>query len=1036
MRCTLALTLTCLWSVVALAVPTSIKIPDISAPVLDGATQPSNGTWANVIPNALADYFTYVPYTTADAVKLGFPSTCGNLAKGDTASTEDCYTITVKSFMQPLALQGIFGGGPGLVGLDGVTPLQTKAWGYGSGGANWTLPYYDTTKAGVTVNTPVTGNAPAPFADGTLSSSGIWHFPAPTIKGTRDRPIRVQWLNELPNEAPTGLDPSVDCGPNAPNCYPYNRITTHVHGAHVSPESDGLASAWFTPDFAIVGEDFVSTRQHGPEGTYRYPMDQEASTIWYHDHAMGTTHNNTNMGMAGFFPITDSNEQSLIAANILPTGAYELGFALQDRHFDAATGNMVMPDYPIYDLNAAGCTFDVNGLPDPATCPLVPWMLSPDGTHLIPYNDPTGVTPVLGGTSATLEYFGNIPVVNGVVYGKYSVEPRVYRMRFIGGTDSRTWVMQLVRNDTSAVIPFWQIGTEQGLLNYPVERQEMDLMPGERLDVLVDFTGIPAGTRVMMKNLGNDDPWPGYFDYAAQKTAGTWLPSPTITEIMAFDVVQMPTVLGSNPPVPVTDNIIKPAATTSLRPLIAPVPAAGAAPPGGIQNTRVVSLMEITDGYGRTMPTIDSRGFKPPGVPVTEIVKLYDTEQWDIVNTTVDAHPMHLHQVAFKVIDRQALVVDPLGTVTSFTPPTDDIINQVFTPASYTVDPASTPIPPDAWDDGWKDTVATPPGYVTRVWARFDLTGEYVWHCHILSHEEHDMMRNFIVTDANFSAPEPAKLTVPPTSVTGTYTINWVGTAIPGVSYELQEATDNAFATAVTVYNGTAPTFTVIKTLNNTFYYRLRAIPPAASGFTTSLWKEADHAVTVQIPVSIAPVTLLGSFINIPYTAAFTAVNGVPPYTWTVTGLPSGLIVDPVSGIVSGTPLPDSLLPTVKSQRYPLTITATDSSLPAVSAILPANLQLKQSVPTAPTALTVMAVTPTQADLTLIDNSNNESGFTLERSTSVKFNKGLIEIQLATNQVNYSDTTVQSKTTYYYRVSANNAAGTSVFSNVVNLTTP
>jgi spore coat protein A len=752
MRFALALMLTCLWSVTALAGPTAMTIPGFSNPVLDGLTQPSNGTWDNVIPNALADYYTYVPYTTADAVKLGFPPTCGNLAKGDSTSSEDCYTITVKSFMQPLSLNGL---GPftgqGLIGLDGVTSLQTKAWGYGSGGANWTPPYLDATK-GVLPGTTVTGNAPTPFADGTLSAAGIWHFPAPTIKGTFGRPIRVQWLNELPNEAPTGLDPSVDCGPNAPNCFPYNRITTHVHGAHTTPESDGLASAWFTPNFAIVGEDFVSTRQFGPEGTYHYPMDQEASTIWYHDHAMGTTHNNTNMGMAGFFPITDANEQALIANKILPTGAYELGFALQDRHFDAATGNMVMPDFPIYDLNACGGAVDVNGLPDTTICPMVPWMKDPADGHLVPFvaghawlADPINAGAPFGGTSATLEYFGNIPVVNGVVYGKYNVEPRVYRMRFIGGTDSRTWVMKLVYTDpvTAApvVVPFWQIGTEQGLLNNPVLRQEMDLMPGERLDVLVDFSGIPAGTRVMMKNMGDDAPWPGYFDYLASVKAGLWVQSPTIPEIMAFDVI----------PLSAPDTIVPPSATTSLRPMAPAVPPASPAP--AVNNIRVVSLMEITDGYGRTMPTIDARGFKPVGIPVTEIVKLNDIEQWDIVNTTVDAHPMHLHQVAFKVIDRQ--LIDPAG----FVPPIDNILAQVFTPPSYTVMPGSLPIPPDPWDDGWKDTVATPPGYVTRVWAKFDIPGEYVWHCHILSHEEHDMMRNFVV--ASTAASPPTSLTVP-----------------------------------------------------------------------------------------------------------------------------------------------------------------------------------------------------------------------------------------------------------------------------------
>ncbi|HIJ97249.1 MAG TPA: multicopper oxidase domain-containing protein [Desulfuromonadales bacterium] len=874
LRFALATMLSCLWSVAAFAAPTEITVPGISVPVLDGATQPSNGLWDNVIPNALDNYYTYVPYTTADAVALGFPATCGNVAKGDAGSTEDCYTITVQSFRQALSLSGIFGGGPGLVDKSGK-PLTTRAFGYGSGGSGWVLPYYDTTKTGVVDKTPVTGNAPA----GPLAG-GIWHFPAPTIKGAFGRPIRVQWLNELPNVAPVGLDPSVDCGPNAPNCFPYNRISTHVHGAHVGPESDGLASAWFTPNFATVGEDFVSTRQFGPEGTYFYPMDQEASTIWYHDHAMGTTHNNTNMGMAGFWPITDANEKALVAANILPTGAYELGFALQDRHFDAATGDMVMPDYPIYDRTANGCTMDINGLPDPATCPLVPFMMSADGTHLVPYNDPTGATPKLGGTSATLEYFGNIPVVNGVVYGNYSVEPRVYRMRFIGGTDSRTWVMKLTYTTTDAVtglsvqnvIPFWQIGTEQGLLNNPVNRPEIDLMPGERVDVLVDFTGVPAGTKVMMQNLGGDGPWPGYFDYLA----GAVVPSVDIPQIMAFNVVALTA----------PDTTVTPSAATNLRPLTTPVPPKGSKP--AISNTRVVSLMEITDGFGRTMPTIDARGFKPVGIPVTEIVKLNDIEQWDIVNTTVDAHPMHLHQVAFKVIDRQ--LIDPLG----FVAPTDDILNQVFAPAKYTVAAGSAPILPDAWDDGWKDTVASPPGYVTRVYAKFDLVGEYVWHCHILSHEEHDMMRNFIVADAANAAPAPAKITVPASSTTGTYTINWIGTAIAGVTYELQEATDSAFASATTVQNTSAPTFTATKTSGNNYYYRVRALPPAASGFTAGVWRTAANPVSVLLAPA-APTTLTATIAS-PSSVSLTWVDTTNNETgFTVQRATDAVFTTPVS---------------------------------------------------------------------------------------------------------------------------------------------
>ncbi len=890
-----------------------ITLPDYSTPLLTPASQASTA-WTNVIPNALASYFTYVPYSNADAVALGFPASCGNPAKGtpaDLASTEDCYTITVKKFTQQLALPGIFGGGAGLLDQNGVAfGAATKVHGYGSGGQGWTPP-------GATA--VVTGNAPAPFVDGTLSTAGIWHFPAPTIRGTKGRPIRVQWLNELPNEMPSGFDPTVDCGLNAPNCYPYNRIVTHVHGAHVPDDSDGYAGAWFTPGFALTGPGWLPST-YGPEGTYRFPMDQEASTIWYHDHAMGVTHNNTQMGMAGFFPITDANEQALIASNILPTGAYELGFALQDRMFDI-NGQFAMPDYPVYDLNSPGCTLTVDGLADPATCRRLDWMKAADG-HLIPYvpGDPLLALPINAGApfpaaSTTLEYFGNMPVVNGVTYGSYSVEPRIYRMRFIGGTDSRTWIMKLVTRDIAAtVIPFWQIGSEQGLLSNPVLRNDIDLMPGERVDVLVDLTGIAPGTRIVMKNIGPDAPYAG----PDMLLDPLYQPSIDIPEIMEFLVTGL---TG-------TDLITRPSASTILR---APIPPLVPTPGTAVRN---VSLVEITDELGRTMPTIDSRGFFPGVLPITEAVRLNDTEEWNIINTTVDAHPMHLHLVAFQVVGRQA--------ISTFISAVTDTVNGIYTQPQYTG--TGPVIPPAAWESGWKDTVDCPPGFVTTIRAKFDIAGDkYVWHCHILSHEEHDMMRPMSVSGSavlNFAAGPGGSISgtlnqtvLSPGSATevtavpnaGYHFVNWTGTGVfisttanpltvtnvrQDMDITANFAIDTFTVTGTSGGNGTIAPSSVTTNYNNvaTFtltpdlHYHIASVTGCGGTLTGNIYTTGPVTANCTVAANFAIDALAVNFIagtggsitgtlnqTVPYGGSATAVTAVPAagYTfvnWTGTG--------------------------------------------------------------------------------------------------------------------------------------------------------
>jgi spore coat protein A len=120
------------------------------------------------------------------------------------------------------------------------------------------------------------------------------------------------------------------------------------------------------------------------------------------------------------------------------------------------------------------------------------------------------------------------------------------------------------------------------------------------------------------------------------------------------------------------------------------------------------------------------KGFREP---VTENPTLNSTEIWEIYNETVDAHPIHLHLVTMQLINRQkfnAKIDEENGKPTNIR-----LIGQPQNPA------------PD--EQGWKDTWVMNPGEVTRVIAKFDRPGLYVWHCHILSHEEHDMMRPFYV---------------------------------------------------------------------------------------------------------------------------------------------------------------------------------------------------------------------------------------------------------------------------------------------------
>ena len=308
--------------------------------------------------------------------------------------------------------------------------------------------------------------------------------------------------------------------------------------------------------------------------------------------------------------------------------------------------------------------------------------------------------------------FGDVVLVNGKAWPVLDVEPRKYRFRIVNGSDSRVYDMRLSNN-----APFIQIGCDLGMLNEPVPLTTLSIAPGERADVIVDFARM-RGQTIVITN-GANAPYPGG-DPVDPLTAG---------QVMAFRV--------SRPLSSVADRPIP----TYLRPLLGDVRM-----PNMPVRKRKILLFEGTDSRGRlqtmagivdpSRPSMD--GTLVFDDPITENPQVGDTEVWEFYNTTADAHPIHMHLVDFRILNRQAFT----GTISDKTN-SDGSIGGRLDPRSIVFTEA--PRRPEAEERGKKDTAKMFPGEVTRVIAQFNRPGEYVYHCHILSHEDHEMMRPFYV---------------------------------------------------------------------------------------------------------------------------------------------------------------------------------------------------------------------------------------------------------------------------------------------------
>ncbi|HEX6383836.1 MAG TPA: multicopper oxidase [Anaerolineae bacterium] len=559
---------------------------------------------------------------------------------------------------------------------------------------------------------------------GSVKHPSTFNYPAFTIEANWNKTTQVLWRNQLldaqgdflphllPVEPtlhwanpPGGLSgrdsrPEFTSTPG-----PYTGpvpIITHVHGAHTTEDSDGYPEAWYLPDANDIPAGFARTgtffdyynrkyKHNWDPGTvsFKYPNKQRATTLWYHDHALGITRLNVYAGPAGFYLIRGGPDDQV--EGVLPEPApgvgddplgtyYEIPIVIQDRSFNT-DGSLFYPDTREFF--------------DEFTGPFIP---------------DSPVSPIWNP-----EFFGNMMVVNGFTWPFLEVEQRRYRFRFLNGCNSRFLVLKMTtspRSDNDDFNTpegtFWQIGAEGGFLPEAVELDHLLIAPAERADVIVDFSQFPVGAEVYLVNDGPDAPFGGI----STEELSDW---ESTGQVMKF-------IVG---PGPATDPATHPA--DLVLPAITPL--------GNATNTQYVSLNEevyepadvpfaallgrFDPGTGEPTPLLWSD-------PITENPAKGATEVWEMRNFTEDAHPIHIHLVQFEVVGRE-----PFEGGTS-------------------VAGSNDPLP---WETGFKDTVIAYPEEITRVKAKFDIPGFFVWHCHIVEHEDNEMMRPYHVGPIPPDAP-------------------------------------------------------------------------------------------------------------------------------------------------------------------------------------------------------------------------------------------------------------------------------------------
>ena len=539
-----------------------------------------------------------------------------------------------------------------------------------------------------------------------LPESAIWGYdgtvPGPTIEAERGQPVVVQWRNQLDGTlpvvvttAPEAADTSgvpVQCVPGLSGGTPdqnaaalAGHAVVHLHGGLTPASYDGWAENLVAP---------------GQDAVFGYPMGQRAALLWYHDHVMGVTRFGVYAGLAGLWIIRDQRERELG----LPEGPpFEVPLLIQDRNFG----------------------------------------LDEDGRltgQLVHKTDPE-----------VMEAFPPFTVVNGKVWPLLQVQPATYRLRVLNGCNARTYRLVLLRDGAPELHRITQIGTDHGLLRTParVPPDGLVLASAERADLLVDFSGLEPGSELTLVNTAaapfDGAPFPAA---SAQGAAdpGRMLPYP---HVMRFCVV----------PGPATRQTIPRELATDYRP---PEPDVLAGAP-----RRTIALVErelngqpnmltmrelVTVGDYHTGPAVtvtdgeQTTRYRAVAAHFEDATTFFPVlgryEVWQLINLTSDTHPIHIHLDPFQVLSRRPIRYEIpehgiedraiTATVTLERDPGDEL--------GHTIDDN---------ERGLKDTVRVNPGEIAEIAVRFTTyAGRYMYHCHILEHEDRDMMRPFVTMPA------------------------------------------------------------------------------------------------------------------------------------------------------------------------------------------------------------------------------------------------------------------------------------------------